>query len=956
MRRTGGGLLVVLLAVAILSCGEQEEVGPPTGPEAPDSTVPKPEHPRPDFQRDRWTNLNGPWEFSVDPRDRGLRERWFAPDASAFEHVIQVPFPWESPAAGLEPGLRSHQGVAWYRRTFRVSPAWVGGRVLLRFGAVDWACTVWVNGAEAGGHEGGYTPFALDVTDLLVPAGNTLVVRVDDPSDRDPQLPRGKQGGMWYTPASGIWQTVYLEWVPDVFVLSIRVTPEPETSTARVRVRASEPLHPGSAGVRFLLEDPDGRRRTERAAWEGPGDGTEAEFVLALEDQRLWTPDDPALYGLRVCLLADGGEPDCVRTYFGQRRVSTDWAPGHSPGEQEDPREQYQYLRLNGRPVYLRGLLDQSYHPEGVYTYPDEEALKEDLLQARNMGFNFLRVHIKIDEPRRLYWADRLGLLLMADIPCIDGLAFNVPGSAGRPRWEALLRGAVERDFNHPALIAWCDFNETWGLTLPVPLAVNPELQGWVRQMWSLTRELDPTRLVEDNSPTDWFQDHVVTDLNSWHFYLDDDAAVAEHLDRIVRNTYPGSGAYFVGGGVQDGAPLLCSEFGPVSALGGDRDVSWGFKSQTNELRKRAKVCGFVYTELTDVEWERNGLLRYDRSAKRFGYDDGGIGLEDLTGPDYLVLDAPSALEVVPGAMLELEASVSRFGHEPHPARPELYWRFTGTDLAGEPVETPEGGPLSLELRPYGVSDPVTIRQQLPDVQATGTLRVRALDRDSGWEVKNYLPIHLYEGPSARVAREEDGSWALRWGPGAFQEARWSAGKPQIVLARSVLEPAAVAGGGSGSFLYRVEVPRALDIGSMERVEIRLEASAAEFPHNTQTDAVATPSRIRVLLNGILIGEQGLADAPADARGALSYLQAGLPPLYGSYGYLLTMGRSGDAVEEVRNRVQETGVFEVRIEVPEAPPHEANGVRIYGERLGRYTVDPTLRITVTDQGTERTEG
>jgi hypothetical protein len=407
--------------------------------------------------------------------------------------------------------------------------------------------------------------------------------------------------------------------------------------------------------------------------------------------------------------------------------------------------------------------------------------------------------------------------------------------------------------------------------------------------MWRLTKELDPTRLVEDNSPTDYFRDHVITDLNSWHFYLDDPSLVVRHLERVVRETYPGSTAYFVGGGVQDGAPLICSEYSPVSALDVSRDVSWGFKYQTNALRAYPKIAGFVYTQLTDVEWEHNGIVRYDRSPKEFGYQDAGIGLEDLTGPDFLVLHTPPALHCRAGTELSVEVAVSYFSSETPPEEVQLNWQFSGTDVLGRPVDAVEGGPLPVSLEPFRLSPRVGIRQRMPETPMVGNLLIWAEDGDSGWNVRNYLPVHVGDSPSPRQEVLPDGRWLVRWGPGSLHASNWTGGRVQFAFAKGGSRVEAITGFGEGLLEYRIAVPAGLAIDEIEGVALLMEISAALGSFNAQTDTFKTPTQVRVLLNGVLAGEPSVPDAPADARGVMSYLYAGLPPLYGSYGYLASL-------------------------------------------------------------------
>ena len=353
-------------------------------------------------------------------------------------------------------------------------------------------------------------------------------------------------------------------------------------------------------------------------------------------------------------------------------------------------------LCLNDRALYLRGALHQSFYPEGVYTAGDARTLREDIAFAKQAGFDFLRIHIKIDDPLLLHYADTLGMLLMTDFPNF-GEGGDTP--LGRARFEAMMRAAVERDFNHPAIIAWCMFNETWGFggqvelmkwieehnlkardetaaaadqpkeAPPAPAATgqdggqpqdpatqppapfkihNESAHKWVQQMWQAAKALDPTRLIEDMSVVYWehldYYAHTETDINSWHFYINDYEKARAHIDNVARSTYAGSRFNYVPGFEQGSAPLITSEYGGVGALDGDVDISYSFKFLTNELRRQPKLSAYVFTQLHDVEWEYNGFLNYDRTPKDFGYDP-----RIINAPDVLPIDAAPARRAAPG-------------------------------------------------------------------------------------------------------------------------------------------------------------------------------------------------------------------------------------------------------------------------------------------------------------------
>ncbi len=459
-------LSVVFVALLLAACSRD------TGPQ------PRGEHPRPDFERAQWLNLNGRWDFRFDPINRGLDESWQRSDLP-WERDITVPFCWQSKLSGIED--TSGEQIGWYRRKIKVPSDWQG-HVWLHFEAVDWEARVWVNGVPVGQHEGGYTPFAFDITEQAGPGDTaTVVVRAFDATERE--LPTGKQVVQWYTFTSGIWQTVWLEARPETYLTSLRMTPKHDGENWSLAVEAQVAGAGDNATVHIASTDTTvGSADGQIALADGSPIWT---GELPVTSPHLWTPDDPHLYDLTVTVTGDGGATDTVNTYFGLRTI------GH--GRYGDL--SYESVLLNGEPVYLRGALDQSFNPEGIYTAPSDEFLRGDMERAKSMGLNFLRIHIKADEPRRLYWADHLGVLLMQDMP-------NTWEYSDRSRtaWERTMREVIARDRNHPAIIAWCLFNESWGLGGD-DYKQRPDIQEWVKSMWEEVKTSDPSRLVEDNSP-----------------------------------------------------------------------------------------------------------------------------------------------------------------------------------------------------------------------------------------------------------------------------------------------------------------------------------------------------------------------------------------------------------------------------------------------------------------------
>ena len=544
--------------------------------------TPRPEYPRPDFQRGTsegldWICLNGTWEFAFDPDDIGEQNQWFAIASTAdspWTSQIQVPYPWESLAAWgeeeqadnanylsknvyLNPeevtcGGLDREGnyrdeprhtIGWYRKTVSIPENWGDRRVILKFGAVDWETTVWVNGNQIGTYENGYLPFEFDITDALTPGEpTTIVVRAYDAQDHSEQL-AGKQIG-WYVRTSGIWQTVYLEPRSATHIAQCHITPDIDNASATFTVKIDGDIEDRGLTLCWHCNELSGSAQVST---------NETQFTVSIptEQLRLWDVDTPNLYDVKLELVAEDSVIDRIFTYFGMRKVSIEKAPGGD----------YQYIYLNNRPVYLLGALNQSFNPESVYTFLTDEAIRTDVERAKEFGFNFLRLHIKVDEPRLYYWADKLGLLFMCDIPNFGNYTEKT-----KARFEETLRGNIDRDYNHPSIISWCNFNETWGLGGREYSEMH-ERQEWVREMYHLAKSLDTTRLIEDNSPC--LYDHVETDINSWHFYINDYDRAKEHIANVVEETYPGSAFNYVGGNVQTDAPLINSEYGGISAGSG---------------------------------------------------------------------------------------------------------------------------------------------------------------------------------------------------------------------------------------------------------------------------------------------------------------------------------------------------------------------------------------------------
>ncbi len=569
-------------------------------------------HPRPQLVRDRWVDLCGQWQFAYDDGDAGLDERW-QERADVFDRTIEVPFPPESPASGI--GDPAFHPVVWYRRTFR-APHRPSERLLLHFGAVDYRASVWVDGVLVTTHEGGHTPFSVDITNALGAAeDHVLTVRAEDPP-ADMTQPRGKQGWLprphkvWYERTTGIWQPVWLEPVPEVHVTALRWTPDLDANLVHVRV-ALAGSRPGlRVRVRLDLHDQclaDDTYAVGAAAVVERDITLDAVQIHHHRRTFLWSPAHPNLVTATVTVLEGDVVVDEVESYLGLRSVST--AAGR--------------FLLNGRPFFLRMVLAQNYWPESHLAAPGPDALRREVEIVKELGFNAVRIHQKIEDPRFLYWCDALGVVAWGEMP--SALQY---GSETVRRLVGEWLEVLERDASSPALVAWVPFNESWGVS---NLRTDQAQQHAVRALYSLTKAIDPTRLVVGNDG--W--EHIVSDILSVHDYsgegdvLRERYGSAEAVERTLRSVQPYYRTLLLPEFEAGSEPLMVTEFGGLTYDPESQDFwnGYGAVSSPEELLKRYAdlvtalldspvVAGFCYTQLTDTAQERNGLLRADRTPK----------------------------------------------------------------------------------------------------------------------------------------------------------------------------------------------------------------------------------------------------------------------------------------------------------------------------------------------------
>jgi beta-galactosidase/beta-glucuronidase len=550
-----------------------------------DPSNPLPEYPRPQLQRERWTTLNGLWNYAVSVKEASKTESW--------QGKILVPFAIESSLSGVG-RIVGKDSTLWYNRKFSIANT-KGKKVLLHFGAVDWRTNVWINGQQAGSHEGGFDPFTFDITKFLKKSGDQdLTISVWDPTDEGPQ-PRGKQvvkpEGIWYTPVTGIWQTVWLEAVPDTYITSLKPVADIDEQSLSVTVKVEN----AKPGDRILVSAFDGTTRIAEAAAAA---GEPA--LLKIDDPKLWSPDSPFLYDMKVSVSRNGKNIDEVKSYFAMRKSSV--------GTDD---KGIKRMLLNNKFVFQFGPLDQGWWPDGLYTAPTEEALVYDIDKTKEMGFNMIRKHIKVEPARWYYHCDKAGILVWQDMPSGDlGNRWDsrpaVYGRANdrsrseesekyyRKDWNSI----IDALYPFPSIVVWTPFNEGWGQFK------TAEVAEW-------TRKKDPTRLVNSASGGNFtYVDHIIDVHNYPDPVMPEPRIFGKDL-ALVLGEYGGLGL-------------------PVSGHVWQEKDNWGyqsFKTADSLFKKYSEfidslnsfidkgLSAAVYTQTTDVEVEVNGLMTYDRKV-----------------------------------------------------------------------------------------------------------------------------------------------------------------------------------------------------------------------------------------------------------------------------------------------------------------------------------------------------
>lgn len=557
------------------------------------------EYPRPALVRKEWLNLNGIWDFAFDDDNVGLNENWV--EKGKFPLKINVPFAFQTPLSGInDPSFHDY---VWYRRFFSVKKE-EGKRFILHFGAVDYECKIYLNKKHIGDHIGGQVPFSFDVTDFLNFNEEELVVWVSDPST-ELSMPRGKQYWkeksevIWYNRTTGIWQTVWLEIVPEAYVKSMRITPLFDEGKVHFSLSFSQ------VGRELILEDENGKIKYAKVPNKLTHEFTVQTF---LDEQdfitKAWSPENPHLFPFKLRY----GD-DLISSYFGMRKVHADKGITY----------------LNNKPYYMKLVLDQGYWPQSLVTPPSKEALEYDIKMAKAMGFNGARKHQKCEDPYFAYYADKLGFLVWGEMA--SSIRFSEK-SAWRDKheWPQI----IARDYNHPSIVAWVPLNESWGVD---DIGHDKRQQQHALELYYLIKSLDNTRFVVGNDG--WEQ--VITDICAIHNYnhgrYDDKDAIAAFNKSIstkeeLLKSRPANRDIYAEGYSYRGEPILLTEFGGISYQMNE-DKGWGYTAVGDAehllseykriilaIKESTALVGYCYTQLTDVEQETNGLLTHDRKPK----------------------------------------------------------------------------------------------------------------------------------------------------------------------------------------------------------------------------------------------------------------------------------------------------------------------------------------------------
>jgi len=916
------------------------------------SQIPLPEHPRPDFKRQMWKNLNGNWAFKFDPNDIGIKKEWQKEGKTKFDQKILVPFPWGSKLSGVE----DKANIAWYKKKIKVLNDWKGKKTFITIGASDWETSVWLDGIFLGKHQGGYVPFSFDLTPYLKYSKyQNLVLRVDDDAGDPNKFKRGyalygKQG---YGNARGIWQTVYLEARGEIFLDAVHFTPDIDNKKVNVTTylknyaKKELPLTVKIKTEKGFIEHNITLKPSQ----------LKRNFDIKIPKMRLWSLEDPYLYEVEIKL-----EDDIVESYFGMRKISTVNLPG----------TKYPYVALNNKPIYLQLALDQSYHPDGYYTFPSDNFLKEEILRSKSIGLNGIRVHVKVEVPRKLYWADKLGLLVVEDLPN----SWGDPDKFMRKESEYTLKQMIKRDYNHPSIFSWVIFNEQWGLSTKNDLEDNkdnpneilPETYNWATSMYYLAKSIDKSRLIEDNS-TCCGGLHTATDINSWHVYLPG-YEWENYLQDQTEKNYKGGSHLYYNGFKQEDQPFVNSECGNVwgyKGSTGDVDWSYDYHRMINSFRKFPEVAGWLYTEHHDVINEWNGYWRFDRSEKETGLNEilEGMTLNDFHSPVYLSTGVEICKTVKGGEKINVPLFISSMTNKNYGDEIIVEYELSYTNYISE-EKLIKSDNFKIKYNPWIQKFIKPLELIMPNFSGLAKLILRVKTLDNKILHRNFM--HFQVNSNKKLKDIEVISLPVK----EISNSNWSKKTWEVLKGKKI------NGTGSGFFEYKFKIPPDYKNLNPKEAYFIIEASAKKLfdkdkkgknyidtgmdwmkgskvspsknPNSyPMTDETFFPSKIKISINGDFKKSLTLPDDPADHRGVLSWhnqIKSSAkstddnwwekqPELHeaGSYGYLIKIPISeNDLIISTKK-----GSLNIRLQT-----EGEGGIALYGKSFGRYPINPSL--------------
>lgn len=845
------------------------------------------EHPNPQCMRKNWLNLNGEWDFSFEQPD--------------FQSKINVPFSWATELSGVN---EKKYGIGWYRKYTKFNGE--NNRVFLNIGAVCYECDIFINNKYIGHYFSGYTPIYADVTEVWEnDSENEIIIRVLDGNYSY------QANGKLYSQKSGIWQSVWLETRPKTYVESFKI----ETlCSGKVTIKAK------------INNDKEG---TLGANFNGvAASGNSNELTLNFENPKLWSPENPYLYEGKITFETGDGF-DEIYTYFGIREI----------GMAHFDNLKRKYITLNGKPIYINSCLDQSCTMYG-FTQPTDEDIKNEVMQMKALGLNSFRIHIKPDDPRKLFYADKLGMLVIEDMPVVGYGKSNV----GKMFYEKIMTEIMKRDYNHPSIFMWVLFNETWGLyerekdDSGNEKRVYPKVtQKWVESCYYNAKKIDKSRIIDDNSVHDNDRNHTVTDVNSWHLYANGYERMKKGIEEFVYNSDVGSDFNFVGGEYTcPDVPVLNCECGNYwdyfidgeVGVAGDSDISWHYKYMMNEFRLHDEMCGFVFTEFRDVVNEFNGYYRIDGTKKEFGYEDyvPEMTVADLHSQDFLAVDCPPMKTLMPEENVKIPIVVSSFTDKNHNANMKIKWElvFNGVTLKSEE--------FSVIYSKYGCTPMGTIEIKMPKEDGIAVLRLYLIDESGEIVTRNFL---VYDIRAKRNVLELENIKSKGFTKVAFIQNGNKincAGKGKLIFSANKYE---IPGYSSGKDIYirfeassREELTKDKENIAWTPKTVGINEDRGANPNSYyQTDETLYPSDVTLSVGNIKRVFH-LFDAPADSRGCLSWHYQSADNKNeeaGSYGYLCEMKIEKKDADDMNDE------FTVSIECE-------NGFSLYRRNSGRYPV------------------